>query len=115
MSEQNTIALICDCDGTLCPDTTGLLISRIGGKPDDFWRDVYKAVEKGWDPPIAYMTKLLELARSKSDSGITLNILKEVGQSVSFSPEYWILWNACSENWIAMTTFTQPVLRSSFP
>jgi len=85
MSEQNTIAIICDCDGTLCPDTTELLVSRIGGKPRDFWHDVYEDVEQGWDPPIAYMTKLLELARAKSTS-ITLDILKEVGKSIKFFP-----------------------------
>jgi len=86
MGEQNTIAIICDCDGTLCPDTTGLLVSRIGGRPSDFWHDVYEAVGEGWDPPIAYMTKLLELARSNSIGCITLDILKEVGQSVNFFP-----------------------------
>lgn len=86
MGEQNTIAIICDCDGTLCPDTTGLLVSRIGGKPSDFWHDVYEAVGEGWDPPIAYMTKLLELARSNSIGCIALDILKEVGQSVNFFP-----------------------------
>ena len=85
MSEHNTIAIICDCDGTLCPDTTELLVSRIGGEPKDFWRDVYKEVREGWDPPIAYMTKLLELARSKS-IGVTLDILKEVGESIKFYP-----------------------------
>jgi 2-hydroxy-3-keto-5-methylthiopentenyl-1-phosphate phosphatase len=85
MSEQNTIAIICDCDGTLCPDTTELLVSRIGGKPRDFWHDVYEEVGEGWDPPIAYMTKLLELARAKS-IGITLDLLKEVGESIRFFP-----------------------------
>jgi len=85
MSEQNTIAIICDCDGTLCPDTTELLVSRLGGKPRDFWHDVYEEVGEGWDTPIAYMTKLLELARAKS-IGITLDILKEIGESISFFP-----------------------------
>jgi len=85
MSEQNIVAIICDCDGTLCPDTTELLVSRIGEKPRDFWHDVYEEVGEGWDPPIAYMTKLLELARAKS-IGITLDMLKEVGQGIRFFP-----------------------------
>ena len=85
MSEQNTIAIICDCDGTLCPDTTELLVSRIGGRPHDFWHDVYEEVGEGWDPPIAYMTKLLKLARAKSID-ITSGLLKEVGGSIRFFP-----------------------------
>lgn len=86
MGRQNTIAIICDCDGTLCPDTTELLVSKIGGKASSFWHDVYELVGEGWDPPVAYMTKLLELARSKPVGYITLDMLKEVGASVSFFP-----------------------------
>ena len=85
MTEQNTVAIICDLDGTLCPDTTGLLITKIGGKPSKFWRDVDKLVKGGWDPPIAYLTKLLELARN-TKTPITKNILEKVGQSVKFFP-----------------------------
>jgi 2-hydroxy-3-keto-5-methylthiopentenyl-1-phosphate phosphatase len=61
------------------------LVSRIGGKTRDFWHNVYEEVGEGWDPPIAYMTKLLELARAKS-IGITSDILKEVGEGIRFFP-----------------------------
>ena len=27
---QDVIAIICDCDGTLCPDTTNQLVSGLG-------------------------------------------------------------------------------------
>ncbi|MFC2063440.1 HAD family hydrolase [Chloroflexota bacterium] len=86
MSEQNIIAIICDCDGTLCPDTTELLISRIGERPTDFWSNVSQLVQSGWDPPLAYLTKLLKIARSHSVGNITLDFLKEVGHSIKFYP-----------------------------
>ncbi|MFC2047928.1 HAD family hydrolase [Chloroflexota bacterium] len=86
MSEQNIIAIISDCDGTLCPDTTESLISKIGGTPAEFWQSVYRVVQDGWDPPIAYMTKLLELAQSKPIGCITIDTLKDVGQSIKFFP-----------------------------
>lgn len=86
VSEQNIIAIISDCDGTLCPDTTDSLICKIGGEPKEFWQSVDEAVRNGSDPPLAYMTGLLELARSKPIGQITMNTLKEVGESIEFYP-----------------------------
>ena len=50
---QNVIAVICDCDGTLCPDTASRLVSELGLDPQGFWREVAGLVEGGWDPPLA--------------------------------------------------------------
>jgi hypothetical protein len=47
MSEQNIIAIICDCDGTLCPDTTEGLVRKLGCDPKKFWNTVYQCVQKG--------------------------------------------------------------------
>jgi phosphoglycolate phosphatase-like HAD superfamily hydrolase len=86
MSEQNTIAIISDCDNTLCPDTTDQLITRLGGRPTEFWKEVYQIVVDGWDPPLAYMTKLMELAAVNPVGNITRDLIKEVGTEIEFFP-----------------------------
>ena len=84
---QNVIAIICDCDGTLCSDTTNSLLSSLGLQPRNFWeQDVDPLVKQGWDPPLAYLNKLLELARTGEVPPITLGRLQAVGSSVQFYP-----------------------------
>ena len=57
---QDVIAIICDCDGTLCPDTSDRLVRELGIDSEDFWkRQVSALVEDGWDPPLAYLQQLL--------------------------------------------------------
>ena len=57
---QETIAIICDCDDTLCPDTTNKLVTDLGIDSSDFWKNqVGPMVEYGWDPPLAYLNKLV--------------------------------------------------------
>ena len=81
---QNVISIICDCDGTLCPDTTDSLVSTLGLDLKEFWKDVSLLVEDGWDPPLAYLNKLLELSRGKGIEPLTREKLCEVGASVRF-------------------------------
>ena len=51
---QDVIAIICDCDGTLCPDTTNQLVKELGVDPEHFWnRDVDRLVADGWDHTLA--------------------------------------------------------------
>ena len=83
---QDAIAIICDCDGTLCPDTTASLIRSLGLDARDYWRDVAAMVEGGWDPPLAYLNKLLEPARSGRGEPPTLKALAAVGSAVQFYP-----------------------------
>ena len=83
---QNTIAIICDCDGTLCSDTATKLISKLGLAPDQFWREVAALVEDGWDPPLAWLNRLLELARRGEIEPITRNLLRGVGRSTELYP-----------------------------
>lgn len=83
---QNVIAIICDCDGTLCPDTTDKLVSELGLDLKDFWKPVSKLVEAGWDPPLAYLNRLLELTRSGVIEAITRTKLKAVADAVQFYP-----------------------------
>ncbi|MCY4490813.1 MAG: hypothetical protein OXC46_05035 [Thaumarchaeota archaeon] len=59
---HNTIAIICDCDATLAPDTTEFLLRENDIDPGEFWEDVDKNfVQKGWDPPQAYLYKILKM------------------------------------------------------
>ena len=83
---QNAIAIICDCDGTLCPDTTKTLISELGLDQHEFWIKVGDMVEQGWDPPLAYLNRLLSLSRSGEIESITIPKLKEVAEAVEFYP-----------------------------
>ena len=83
---KNVIAIICDCDGTLCPDTTRKLVSDLGLDPKEFWNEVSGLVEDGWDPPLAYLNKLLDLARLGKIEPITRAKLENVATTVQFYP-----------------------------
>jgi hypothetical protein len=61
---QNTIAIICDCDETLAPDTTGFLLDYNGLSQKIFWENISQLVSLGWDPPLAYMNEIVELIKS---------------------------------------------------
>ncbi len=84
---QDVIAIICDCDGTLCPDTSDRLVKELGLDSEDFWkRQVGGLVEDGWDPPLAYLTQLLVKARESEGGPLTLERLNAVGAGVEFYP-----------------------------
>ncbi len=84
---QDVIAIICDCDGTLCPDTSDRLVRELGLDSDDFWkRQVAGLVRDGWDPPLAYLNQLLVKARESADGALTLERLNAVGAGVEFYP-----------------------------
>lgn len=84
---QETIAVICDCDDTLCPDTTNKLIEDLGAGSSDFWKNrVGPMVEDGWDPPLAYLNKLLELANELGTNGLTKSTLQSSAAGVEFFP-----------------------------
>lgn len=83
---HNTIAVICDCDETLCPDTSDLLVRTLGLDGATFWTECAELVERGWDPPLAYLTRLLRLSATGRIEPITQQKLKEVGKSVQFYP-----------------------------
>ena len=83
---HNVIAIICDCDGTLCPDTTNSLVSSLGLELNEFWMEVSHLVENGWDPPLAYLNRLLELGRQGRVGPITRDKLHTIGSGVQFYP-----------------------------
>lgn len=84
---QDIIAIICDCDGTLCPDTSDKLVRDLGIDSEDFWKKrVGPLVEDGWDPPLAYLNQLLVAGRETGEGGLTLDRLNRVGAGVEFYP-----------------------------
>ena len=62
---HNTIAIICDCDATLVSDTTEFLLKENKIDLKKFWNDLdVNFVQKGWDPPQAYLHEILRLMKS---------------------------------------------------
>lgn len=62
---HNTIAIICDCDKTLAPDTTSYLLQENGIDVKKFWEMINTDfVKKGWDPSQAYLNEILKLMKA---------------------------------------------------
>ena len=92
---QETIAIICDCDGTLCPDTTDKLVRDLGIDSSNFWKnEVAPMVKDGWDPPLAYLNKLLEMADGPDVDKLTKSAMTKSAAEIEFSRERWILFSA---------------------
>jgi hypothetical protein len=85
MSAQNTIALIFDCDDTLCEDSTTFLLTKLRIDADTFWRSVNLMVRKGWDPQLATMRKLLRIVNGEKIR-LTNQKLRETGARIDFFP-----------------------------
>ena len=82
---QDVIAIICDCDGTLCPDTSKKLVRDMGIDSCDFWkRQVANLVKDGWDPPLAYLNQLLKVSQGPEVENLTKAKLCAVGASIDF-------------------------------
>ena len=79
---QNTIAIICDCDETLAPDTTVFLLDQNNVNQKSFWKKATSMVEAGWDPPLAYMTMIVELMKAGKIKQDTNKKLSELGKAV---------------------------------
>ena len=83
---MKTFAVICDCDNTLAPDTTSLLLEKNGVHLDSFWKDISHQVEMGWDPPIAWMTEIANLIKEGKIAQDTNSKLTEFGKTVTTFP-----------------------------
>lgn len=65
MSEV-VIAIVFDFDETLGPDTISFVLEQQAAiSPKVFWKEVEGMVNDRWDPPLAYMHKLLQLSKEK--------------------------------------------------
>lgn len=79
---QNTIAIICDCDDTLAPDTTNFLLEENGINTKAFWAKITNLVEDGWDPPLAWMTEILKLVQQNKIKQNTNQKLANLGKKI---------------------------------
>ncbi|MCW8137593.1 MAG: haloacid dehalogenase-like hydrolase [Planctomycetota bacterium] len=88
MPPQNVIALVCDFDDTLTPDSTTQLLEAYDVDSQDFWqRRVAELVSREFDPTIAFLTAFLELvAPGKPFAGLTNAKLREFGARLDFYP-----------------------------
>ncbi len=86
--EQNTIAMVFDFDDTLTDDSITALLDKKGVDVETFWtKDVASLVKDGWDPPLAYMRRTLELtAPGKPVQGLTSEELREFGRTLKPYP-----------------------------
>jgi len=86
VSKSSVIAIICDFDDTLGDDTTNLFLKEKLGmnekEIDNFWnKDVKGLITKGWDPPLAYIDRILT-RQSKKNLKVTNQDLRELGKKV---------------------------------
>ena len=79
---QNIIAIVCDCDDTLTPDTTNYLLNANGIDIKKFWQDNVRLVKDGWDPPIAWMTAILDMMDSGEIAQNTNEALRKFGGTI---------------------------------
>lgn len=85
---QNVIALIFDFDDTLTDDSVTALLERKGVSVDQFWeKDVASLVKNGWDPPLAYMRRMLDLSEPGGPlEGLTNSELTAFGRQLKPYP-----------------------------
>src|SRR3989442_12493762 len=84
----STIAIVSDCDDTLAPDTTAQLLERFGISAAQFYEERSNAlVADGYDPPLAYMNAMLDLARDGGPlAGLTRESMTEIARDLTFFP-----------------------------
>lgn len=81
---KQVIALVTDCDDTIAPDTTSRFLESRGVKPSEFWPGpVADMIRRGWDPSLAYLTKILALVGKDKPLGeVRLSDLRAFGASL---------------------------------
>lgn len=82
---EAVIAIICDFDETLGPDTISFLLEKNNISYDKFWPEVYGMVKESWDPPLAYMHLLLEYSK-KRKLDLSQKSLHALGKKLSLFP-----------------------------
>ena len=62
MAVSSTIALVFDFDDTLVPDSTTLLLKKVGIDPEVFWgKQLKRLIEDGYDPTLGFLKLFLDL------------------------------------------------------
>lgn len=83
----SVIAIIFDFDNTLGPDTISFLLTEYGIRPDDFWAEINKDVRNGYDPPQAYMKRILRYVQEEGVMrDLTEERLRELGSKLPLYP-----------------------------
>ncbi len=82
---EAVIALVCDFDETLGPDTISFLLEQQHISYDEFWSQVYAMVKDSWDPPLAYMHLLLDYAK-KGKIDLSQKALLRLGKLLPLFP-----------------------------
>jgi 2-hydroxy-3-keto-5-methylthiopentenyl-1-phosphate phosphatase len=82
---EAVIALVCDFDDTLGPDTISFLLAQNNIPEDEFWPQVYAMVKDSWDPPLAYMHLLLDYSK-KGKIDISQKTLASFGKKLKLFP-----------------------------
>jgi phosphoglycolate phosphatase-like HAD superfamily hydrolase len=83
---QSIIAIIFDFDDTLAEDSTDFLLREYRISTESFWSRVEVMVAKGWDPPLAYMWRILEYVKSGKMADLTRSRLRDIGARVPLYP-----------------------------
>ena len=87
MNKQIKVGLCFDFDDTLCEDSTTAFLEGLGFKGKEFWQEIQKEIEEGYDPILAYMNRLILLARRKKyKTALTRENMRNFGKSISFYP-----------------------------
>lgn len=82
---ESVIAIVFDFDETLGPDTISFFLQEQKIVPAKFWPEINSMVEDGWDPPLAYMHKMLTLSwEGKLD--ISQKALVKAGKKLKLFP-----------------------------
>ena len=82
-----TIALIADCDDTLAPDTTAQLLELLGVNPQELYTKSRDLVDDGWDPVLAYMRRMVELAKDEGPlATLSQASIQQLAQRLVFYP-----------------------------
>ena len=80
------ITIITDCDNTLMPDAPSLLLKDNGINPQEFWDKISEMVDDRWDPPIAWMTEIVNLMNEGKIKQNTNAKLAEFGGTIEVYP-----------------------------
>ncbi len=90
---EAVIGVIFDFDETLGPDTISYVLSEQGVDPSIFWKEINGMVDRGWDPPLAYMHVMQHMAE-KGEIDLSVKKLSQLGKKLKLFPG---LPNAFSE------------------
>lgn len=82
---ESVIAVIFDFDETLGPDTISFFLKEQKVNPSDFWKEINSLVNDGWDPPLAYMYRMLELSNA-GRLDITKDSMVKAGKKLELFP-----------------------------